>query len=181
MNRKDITISVLAVLLIALPACGYRVAGRVVSETDGSAAIVLPGNIKTVAIPIFINHTRKSNVESIITSAVAREFITSVDIVDEDEAEALLLGSINSYELKPVSFTATDVIQEYRLYIEVSITLMRRGTKEVLWRDGSITDYEDFIVDVNDISASKDAEWDALKIICFDMARFVKERMLEGF
>jgi outer membrane lipopolysaccharide assembly protein LptE/RlpB len=170
------------VLMAAFSSCaGYRVAGRTAVDSEGKTIGVLPGDIKSVAVPFFVNRTRKPNVESVITDAVGREFMTSVNIVSESTADGLILGSINSYELEPVSFTANDVIQEYRLHIELSVSLVKRETKEVLWNDGSITDYEDFVVDVNDIAVSKDAEWDALKIISVDMARLVKERMLEGF
>ncbi|MEE9542503.1 MAG: hypothetical protein V3V95_01820, partial [Thermodesulfobacteriota bacterium] len=55
---------ILAVLLMALPSCaGYRVAGRVVNEADGSSEIVLPGDVDSITIPVFINNTKKPNVE----------------------------------------------------------------------------------------------------------------------
>lgn len=182
MRRTDIIrLFGVVVLLMALQACGgYRVAGRAAGADSGGIG-VLPGNVRSIAIPFFINNTKKPNVEGVITNAVAMEFMTSIEIVDENDADALLIGVIKSYELEAVSFTATDVIQGYRLHVDISITLVSSGTKEVLWKDASITDYEDFVVDVNDISASKDAETEAFKIISFDMARLVKERMLEGF
>ena len=126
--RVDMTRRVLLiVLLVALSACSYRVAGRPASA-DGSVAGgggLLPGNVEKLAIPFFINNTKKPNVESVITDAMVNEFTVSVDIVDSFEAEAVLLGEIDSYRLEPVSFTATDVVQEYRLHVVVSFTLMR--------------------------------------------------------
>ena len=162
--------------------CSYHVAGsRAPRGGDGGSIGTLPGNISSVAIPFFENRTKKPRVEGVITDAVANEFMSSVDVVDVDEAEAILVGAIESYELKPVSFSSSDVVQEYRLFVTISVALVRTADEAVLWKETHISDYEDFVVDVNDITSSNDAEWKALKDIAFDTARLVKERMLEEF
>ena len=102
-------------------------------------------------------------------------------MVDVEDAEAVLFGTIEKYKLKPVSFTSSDVVQEYRLYLTISLFMVRRSDDKVLWQEYDIVDYEDFVVDVNNVSTSEDAEWSALKVIAFDMARSIKERLLEGY
>ena len=47
----------------------------------------------------------------------------------------LLLGTIDSYKLKPVSFTASDVVQEYRLYVTISLFMVRTSDDKVLWQE----------------------------------------------
>lgn len=162
--------------------CSYHVAGSgVAADMDGGGAGILPGDIHSLAIPFFQNITRKPNVESVITLAVSDEFMSSVEVVDLEDAEAVLIGTIDSYSLKPISFTASDVVQEYRLNVEVSFFIVRTSDDKVLWQEMKISEYEDFVVDVNDIAASTDAEWNALKIIAIDTARLIKERILEGY
>jgi outer membrane lipopolysaccharide assembly protein LptE/RlpB len=153
--------------------------GDVATKMGGMGT--LPGNVSSIAIPFFENSTRTPNIEGVITTAVVDEFMSSVQVVDVEDAEAVLFGTIEKYKLKPVSFTSSDVVQEYRLYLTISLFMVRRSDDKVLWQENDIVDYEDFVVDVNDVSTSEDAEWSALNVIAFDMARSIKERLIEGY
>jgi len=160
-------------LLTLLMGCGYYIAGK---------GGVFPGGVKTIAIPFFINQTQKPEIESFITADLVDEFIRGgqVLVVDEAKAEATLIGIIKGYTLTPISFSKTDVIQEYRLSIQMEVTLVRKADGKVLWEDKGITDYEDFKV-TTDVTATKTAELDAFKKMARDTARLIKERMIEAF
>ncbi|MBI5286451.1 MAG: LptE family protein [Deltaproteobacteria bacterium] len=160
-------------LLTVFTACGYHIAGK------GGA---FPGGIKTITIPFFVNQTQKPEIESFITTAIVDEFVKSglVKVVEEEGAEATLKGVIKGYTLTPISFSRTDVIQEYRLTLQMEVVLVRGRDGKVLWEDKNITDYEDFKVTA-DITATKTAELDAFKKMAKDTARLIKERMLEVF
>ncbi|MBI3752649.1 MAG: LptE family protein [Deltaproteobacteria bacterium] len=165
--------TVFCLLFIVLYGCGYHIAGK-----GGS----MPGSVTTISIPFFKNQVQKPDVETIITTALVDEFVKSgiVKVVEED-AEAVLSGAITGYDLTPVSFNKTDVIQEYRLTIKLEISLVRKSDGKILWEDKNITDYEDFKVNTNDVNATKTAELDAMKKMAKDTARLIKERMLEDF
>ena len=160
--------AVLAALWIS--GCGYHIAGK---------AGQMPGGIKSLTIPVFENGTRKPDIESIITAAFVDEFVTTVNVLDA--GEAVMEGVIKSYELKPVSYTKDDVNQEYRLTVTVSLNLLGAGTDAILWSDENVVDYEDFIVNTSDVTATEEAEIEALRKLARDTARAVKERMLERF
>ncbi|GMR05067.1 MAG: hypothetical protein BMS9Abin23_0998 [Thermodesulfobacteriota bacterium] len=153
-----------------LSGCGYYIAGK---------GGVMPGGVTSVAIPVFVNRTRKPNIESIITNKFASEFVTTVDV--RDDAEAELRGVIKTYELRPVSYTKNDVVQEYRLSVTLALSLVDNNGGEVLWEDGDVRDYEDFIVNSTDVTATEEAEITVFKKLSKDLARLVKERMLENF
>jgi outer membrane lipopolysaccharide assembly protein LptE/RlpB len=161
---------VLAVFLSLVFGCGYHIAGK------GGG---MPGNITELAVPIFKNNTRKPDIETLVTSAFATEFLTTVKVVDT--AGAVMQGVIKSYELNAVSFTRSDVNQEYRLRVAISVRIVMEEDGRVLWSDDNITDYEDFIVDTSDVTATEEAEIAALKKLARDTARLVKERMLDDF
>ena len=166
----------LSTLLIAacsllLVSCGYHIAGK-----GGN----FPGNIKTVSIPFFKNETQRPDVESVITSAIVDEFVTSGIVSVASNGDATLKGAVKRYTLTPVSFSKNDVLQEYRLSIQLEVTLVRNSDGKILWEDKNFTDYEDFRV-TSDVTATKTAEWDALKKMAKDSARLIKERMLEDF
>jgi outer membrane lipopolysaccharide assembly protein LptE/RlpB len=157
-------------VVLALSGCGYHIAGK------GGR---MPGGVVSLAIPIFVNGTSKPGIEGPMTSAFVRELLTTVEV--REGGEAALDGVIRSYTLTPVSFTKSDVAQEYRLTVVVSLKVTRRGDPAPLWEDGNISDYEDFTVDPSDVMATNDAEEEAFAKISRDTARLVKERMLEGF
>ena len=105
------------------------------------------------------------------------EFKNIAEITDS-APEAKIEGEVTRYELVPVAFTSADIVQTYRLYISLSVKLVSTADSSVLWTETAITDSEDFTVSFNNISATKEAERQALKTMSFDTARIIKERML---
>lgn len=159
-------------LPLLMAGCGYHIAGK-----GGK----MPGDIKTLSIPVFANLTAKPEVESALTSAFVTELVTSVSIAGFEEAEAVMYGTITSYSLTPVSYTKSDVNQEYRLTVAISVRIEKKDTGKILWEDPAITDYEDFTVNIADVSATREAEDQALRKLARDTSRNVKEKLLEGF
>ncbi len=159
---------VLAAVVLLLGGCGYGIAGR---------AGQMPGGVTELSIPMFSNLTKKPDIESLITSAFVNEMVTTVAV--KDDAKAKVDGVIKSYELKAVSFTKSDVNIEYRLTVGLSLSIKSGDT--VVWHDDNVVDYEDFAVNPSDVSATRDAEREALRRIAADTARIVKERLLTGF
>lgn len=155
-------------LSLVTAGCGYHVAGK------GGR---LPGDVTTISIPVFVNETPKPDIEGILTTAFVKEFTATARVVNKAAAE--LKGHIKVYSLVPVSFTESDVNQEYRLTVVLSLVLRLDG--EVLWDDADVTDYEDFVVNPADVAATRGAEEAALRKIARDTARLVKERIMEDF
>ncbi|MBI5234759.1 MAG: hypothetical protein HY886_00715 [Deltaproteobacteria bacterium] len=154
--------------VVMLVGCGYHVAGK------GGR---MPGNATAVSIPVFVNETSKPNIESVVTGAFVDAFVNTVFITGS--ADVVMKGIIKSYALAPVSYTRSDVNQEYRLTVVMAITLSRGS--ETLWSAANITNYKDFAVNQADVTATKEAEDKALAKIATDTARLVKENMLSGF
>jgi len=160
----------LLLMALSFTGCGYHIAGK-----SGT----MPGGIKELTIPVFVNATSKPDIEGIITSAFVSEFVTTVNI--NKEAGSELKGTIISYSLRGVSFTGQDVTKEYRLTVGVSIAVRNKKDGRVIWQDNGITDYEDFKVDTADVTHTEEVEIEAFKKLSKDVARKIKERMLEGF
>lgn len=156
--------------LLFLLGCGYHVAGK-----GGQ----MPGGVDTLSIPVFHNRTLKPDIESTVTAAFVTEFVTTVKV--ETDAPYVMEGSINAYDLTPVSFTRSDVNQEYRLTVAMSLRILDGSSGRVVWKDDRVSDYEDFTVNINDVNATREREAEALRKLSKDTARLVKERMLEGF
>ncbi len=167
-NIRRFVSTALVAALFTVGGCGYHVAGK------GGG---MPGGISELALPVFTNETRKPGIEALVTSAFADEFLTTVKVVDS--AGAKMIGVIKSYRLNAVSYSRDDVNQEYRLTVGLAIKIVEGST--VIWSDMAVTDYEDFVVDTANVTATEEAEIKALKKLARDTARTLKERMLENF
>jgi len=171
-KRRLLPIRFFPILIAAffLAGCGYHIAGK---------SGVMPEGLTDLTIPIFTNATTKPDIEGIITGAFVSEFVTTVKV--DEKSPARMTGVITSYNLKGVSFTSKDVTQEYRLSVGVSISVTDKNDGHVIWEDKGITDFEDFSVDTKDVTHTEEVEIEAFKKLSADMARKIKERMLERF
>jgi len=159
----------LIILFLILSGCGYHIAGKGPMTAWG---------ISSMSMPVFVNDTRRSNIEGPITASFINEFVNTVKIVDK--GDAVMKGVIKSYTVFPISFAGIDVIQQYRLTLVFSLKIVKAGTGQVLWED-EISRYEDYTVNILDVTATNDAERAAMKKIASDSARLAKERVLERF
>ena len=85
-------------LLLVSTGCGYHTAGHTVT---------LPDNVKTIAVPSFVNDTRTYKIEQTLTAAVVREMVTRThyQILNrpDSEADATLRGEVLSSSASPLT------------------------------------------------------------------------------
>ncbi|MBE7413947.1 MAG: hypothetical protein HS130_01435 [Deltaproteobacteria bacterium] len=156
--------------LLVLSGCGYRLTGK---------AGDMPGGVESLSIPVFTNVTLKPDIESSVTAAFVNEFLTTVSIAED--APFIMEGTVTSYNIAPVSFTRSDVAQEYRLTVVMDLRIQNRTTGEVVWQASGVADSEDFTVNTASPSETRDREEAALVKLARDTARLIKERMLVRF
>ena len=175
-KRNHTSITILAILLMAMSSCGYRLSGI------GS---LVPKEAKTIAVPAFINNTNEPYVDLDMTMAVINEFMTDgrLRVVDVDAADLVLRGSVVKYEVAALSFTADTFVQQYRVRIVVNASLEDLNAKKILWRENSIEAVfiSDYKVAIGDITATKTAKEAAIKKASQDIAWTLRSRVLEGF
>src|SRR5215469_2115394 len=83
---------------LALPGCGYSLAGR---------GNFLPDYIKIIGIPPFVNHSPVPNFDQVLTEATSTEFIGRGRRVQPtaEGADAVLTATINGVATSPINFT----------------------------------------------------------------------------
>jgi len=98
---------------------------------------ILPKHIKSIAVPNFINKTARYGIESKLTDAVIEEFIRDghLSITKKKDANALLTGEIVTYVLEPLSYDATEVVEQYKLWVVVNLSFQDLTTGELLWEE----------------------------------------------
>lgn len=108
----------------------------------------LPAEIKSIAIPLFDNNTPESGVSEDIMNSLLEAFISdnSLMIVDEDKADLILSGTINSIRVKPFTVQAGENVSESQVVVSVHVKCKNTKTGKVLF-DKSLSEYG--LMDVN--------------------------------
>ena len=159
--------------ILLLSGCGYHLAGSVSS---------LPPDVKKIAIPLFSNKTLRPDIENQFTSALLEEFVKGrkVDVVGENNADAVVVGTITGFETTPISFTKGDVVQEYRVTVRLEVSLVRKADESVIWKDKNISYFMEYKNDP-DVAVSEANRDEAVKKIAIDVSRQLYSNILEGF
>ena len=172
MTGRRRTLGIVAVLATvqALGGCGY------------SLRASLPGNIKTVHIPVLENRTQEPGIEDFSTQALTQALVTSgmARIAPSaEQADAVLEGQIVEYSLTSLAFNQSANVTQYRLQIALALTLRDR-TKNVIWKQERIGERADFPV-TGQVTTTLAREQDAVKRAAVDVARAIVSLAFEGF
>ncbi|MFH1852827.1 MAG: LptE family protein [Candidatus Neomarinimicrobiota bacterium] len=111
---KKILVSAAALLVLA--GCGYY-----------SLAGSIPPHIRNIAIPLVENQTAEFGMAEAVTDNLQTSFTREniLRLVDEDQSDSVLRGTITRVEDKAQTFTGTEVVTEYRFTV----------TMKVVWYD----------------------------------------------
>jgi len=125
-------------LAFLAPGCG------VYSTNPG----LLPGHIKTLAVPAFDNRTVQVGLDQEITQAVITRFVEDnhLRVVGEGEANAVLTGAVIDYKNTVFGFTGREQAQEYRVQIAVAVRLLDKVKNRELWRDENLIKTQNYYV-----------------------------------
>ncbi len=162
-------------LLVASTSCGYHTA---------SHSVQLPENVKTIAVPAFVNETRTYRIEEVLTSSVVREFTTRTHyhiLNDPSEtADATLRGTVLSASSTPLTYnSATGQAASVLVVVSMKVSLTdRRGN--VLYQNPSYLFREQYEVS-QDLTSFFEEDSPAFRRLSEDFARTLVSNVLEGF
>ena len=162
-------------LLLATAGCGYHTAGH---------AAQLPENVKTLAVPAFVNQTRTYRIEQLLTSSVVREFTSRTRyriLNDPGEAvDATLHGVVLSASSSPLTYNSTTgQAASVLVVVSMSVSLTDREGK-VLYRNPTYLFREQYEVS-QDVTSFFQEDSPAFRRLSQDFARTLVSNILEGF
>jgi len=172
MVQKALTATVLLCWL-SLAACGYHFIG----QKSGVLA-----DIHAIAIPYFENKSFEVGLERYVTEALVDEFVKSriLSVVDEAAADAVIRGRIEEFSESVISYDKDDRALEYRARVTLDITLERRDTGEIIWRNKGLFHFEEYRV-VSEIAATEANKKIALQMTAAELAERIHDSIIEGF
>lgn len=164
-----------ALCLLTCLSCGYRVAGR------GDR---LPPNIKTIAIPVFVNSTRQYKIEQRVSAAVTREFIerTKYQVTtDSAAADAILKGEIKDVRSGVIAFDpSTGRATTLQVQVTAHVELINQHTKKSVFTNHNYVFREQYQIGQNPSTLFEEAD-PALDRLSRDIARTLVTEILENF
>jgi outer membrane lipopolysaccharide assembly protein LptE/RlpB len=163
------------VLLLAVAGCGYHTAGH---------AVQLPENVRTIAVPAFVNLTSTYRIEQMLTSSVVREFTTRTHyhVLNEpgEAADATLRGTVISTSASPLTYNSTTgQAASVLVVVSMSVSLTDRQGK-VLYQNPSYLFREQYEVS-QDLASFFEESSPAYRRLSQDFARTLVSNILEGF
>jgi hypothetical protein len=156
-------------------ACGYHAAGR------GDR---LPADVKTIAVPIFVNQTSRFRIEQRLAGAVTREFIerTRFRITpDPAQADAVLKGTVKEVRAGVVTFDLqTGRATTLQIQVTAGVELVDLHTKKALFRNPNYVFREEYQVSETTPNLFEEDQ-PALDRLSRDLARTLVTEILENF
>ena len=152
--------------------CGYRFGGEGFSPSP---------EIRSIAIPTFINETYEAGIETIVTNALLGELIKDgrVKVVGEDEADAIMEGTVKSFDTSSVAYDPSGLVLDYRTRVALDVILKRNKNGEVLWSKRGISESDVYRVS-SDVLLTESEKKGAIQKIAGELARRIRRRLFEG-
>jgi len=174
MRRSAVPI-LLSLTLFALTACGYHSVG---------AASHLPPGVRTISIPVFATRSNAYRTETVMTTAVVREFATRTRLrVTPDntaDADTTLKGTILSQTVAPLTYNSqTQQSSSFLITIVVSVTLSDRDGR-VLYENKNYVFRQQY-QSTTDLPTFLEENPAAIERLSRDFAKALVSDVLEGF
>ena len=163
------------VAAVGVPGCGYHVAGR------GNR---LPATMQTIAVPAFTNRTSRYRIEQRFTTAVIHELLARTKyrvIQDQNTADAVLHGEINTIEASPVLFDATTGrVTTMLVTVHANARLVERESQKVIYQNKDLVFREEYQIST-DVASFFEEQDPALERMSRDFAADLVSNLLENF
>jgi len=167
---RAIPLLVLSVVCAVLfPGCGYRPLG------EGN----LPHGIQRLHLAAVSNGTFKPGVQGLVGAAILRRLLVDgrVRLASEPDADAVLGGTVTTYQNDPIAFEQADIGRRFRVRLTLLFTLSdRRGGTAVMKEEVA---GEAYYTAGTGVVATRAAEDEAMQRAVLDLATRVVARLMD--
>ncbi len=167
-------VALVALLCACSAGCGYHTAGK---------ANLLPSDLRTIAVPAFVNQTQTYKIEQLLTAAVVQEFVTRTNYhitPDPGAADAVLHGTVISTYTTPLTYDSkTGRAASVLVIVGMKITLSDKQGR-VLYQNPAYTFREQYQVS-QELSSFFEEDSPAFQRLSREFARTLVSNVLEAF
>lgn len=162
------------VALVLASSCGYHTAGT---------GAQIPTDVRTIAVPAFVNQTQTYRIEAVLTEAVVREFHTRTKyriVSDPADADAVLQGVVTNTQLAPVTYDSnTGRVSSALVTVNMKVTFTTKSGR-VLYQNSNFTYREQYQVS-RELSSFFEEQGTAVQRLSQDFARTLVSNVLEMY
>jgi outer membrane lipopolysaccharide assembly protein LptE/RlpB len=172
MRGRTLPIALAAAVGI-LCGCGYHLVGK-----GGK----LPEGVKSVAVPLLANETRRAEVEQRVTEQLVRELSVRSGakiLAAKEGADAVLTGAITGYESSPVLLNPEGRATRYEITMTARMRLEDLRESRILWSNDQYVFRSQY--EVPEDTTFFDQEIVAIDAVAREFAVSVVTAILEGF
>ncbi len=128
--KKSLSFLFLTFCLIFVSCCGY------------STRSLLPDYMHKIHIRLFENQTFKIGLDERATSSVIEAFRSgsNLRIVDENNADIIIEGTVSNYAKDPYTYTSNQTITAYRISVTFAVRCVDVVRNDIFW-EGSVADW----------------------------------------
>ncbi len=174
--RLVVGLAVMCCGLAMMSGCGYHTVG---------AAAHVPGNVRTLAVPIFVSKVQAFHTETAFTRAVVRELNTRTSYKvmtssDGSDTDAVLRGTILTETVAPLTYdSSSGQTSSYLVSVTVRVQLVARDGTVLYTNDGFA--WREEYQSTQDLSGFEQEDGAAVRRMGRDFAEAVVSDMLESF
>lgn len=142
---------------------------------------ILPAHIKKVYVRPFVNATTQYGLEEKLTLTVADEFLRDGRMLianNEADADGIIVGEIKRYILQPLSYNASNITTQYKLWILVDVHFVDKMNNVTLWSEPNLEGIQIFY---DPSQPGGRTEEEVRQTIWDNLARDIVKRTVEGF
>ncbi len=162
-------------LLLPLAGCGYHTVG---------SATHIPGNVRTLSVPIFTTRAQAFHTEMAFTQATIRELNTRTKYrilnTDSPDADATLHGTILTQTVAPLTYDATSGESSSYLVTITAKVILTAHDGRVLYHNDLITFHEQY-QSTQDLNGFIQEDNAAVNRVARDFSQALVSDMLESF
>ena len=151
----------------------------------GCAAMkpILPAEIKSIAIPTFVNKTTQYDLETPLTNAVIKQFQVDGRLVvaAPELADAKLEGTIRQYILQPMLYDVNNVIAQYKVKVVVDLKFTDMKTGKELWFQKELGGITGGTTTYNVSGSNIETETEARQRVFYNLAAATVNRVIYGW
>jgi outer membrane lipopolysaccharide assembly protein LptE/RlpB len=118
-----------SILLALIPGCGYTLSS------------VIPGYIKTIAVPVFQNSTVEFGIAEDVTRALQDAFLANgrLTTAGEKQADSVLRGTVLTYRNQVFGYTQQERATSYEVVLTVRVSYRDLVKNRDLWKEDALT------------------------------------------
>jgi outer membrane lipopolysaccharide assembly protein LptE/RlpB len=173
--RRERILLAAALATTGLAGCGYHVAGQ---------GNVLPPDVKTVAVPVFINQSKQFRIEQKVSAEITRQLIerTRYKVVpNPEEADAVIQGTVKDVETGVIAFNlSTGAATALQVVVTADVRLVDRHTHKTLFSNPKYVFREEYQISTSATQLFQEED-PALTRLSQDFARTLVTDILENF